>query len=69
MSRGQAKRELSVESLQESMAGRTWGVQDAKALLDEHPNAYKDIDAVMEDAKDLVAPVYQLAQIVNYKGL
>jgi RNA-splicing ligase RtcB len=69
MSRGQAKRELSVESLQESMAGRTWGVQDAKALLDEHPNAYKDIDVVMEDAKDLVAPVYQLAQIVNYKGL
>ena len=41
----------------------------AKALLDEHPSAYKDIDRVMAAQRDLVEPVHTLKQILNYKGL
>ena len=68
MSRGQAKRELTEESLVEAMRGTAWN-QDAKGLLDEHPLAYKDIDQVMEAQKDLVEIVHTLRQVANYKGL
>ena len=68
MSRGQAKRELTEESLVEAMKGKAWN-QDAKGLLDEHPLAYKDIDQVMEAQKDLVGIVHTLRQVANYKGL
>ena len=37
-------------------------------LLDEIPGAYKDIDTVMEDAKELVEVKYILKQFVNVKG-
>lgn len=68
MSRGKARKELTVESLDEAMAGRTWNRDKAGALLDEHPGAYKDIDQVMEDQKDLVEIVHTLHQVFNYKG-
>ena len=68
MSRGQAKRELTTESLTQAMAGKAWN-QTADALLDEHPAAYKDIDAVMEAQKDLVAVEHALRQVLNYKGV
>ena len=67
MSRGQAKRELTQESLVEMMEGKAWN-QDARSLLDEHPMAYKDIDEVMEDQRDLVSIVHTLHQVANYKG-
>jgi tRNA-splicing ligase RtcB len=34
------------------MAGIAWG--ESNAFLDEHPDAYKDIDVVTQDAADLV---------------
>ncbi len=43
-----------------------WGQSDA--FLDEHPDAYKDIDVVMRDAADLVTVRHTLHQIVNVKG-
>ena len=43
-----------------------WGNSDA--FLDEHPEAYKDVDVVMADAASLVRPVHTLRQIVNCKG-
>jgi tRNA-splicing ligase RtcB len=69
MSRGQAKRALTVESLKEAMKGKSWLAGNAQALLDEHPDAYKDIDRVMEDQKDLVTIQHTLTQVFNYKGL
>ncbi len=69
LSRGQARRTLSVESLTEAMAGKAWLSRDAKALLDEHPAAYKDIDQVMADQRDLVEVQHTLSQVFNYKGL
>ncbi|MEW9531099.1 RtcB family protein [Microbispora sp. NPDC049125] len=68
MSRGRAKRELSAESLTEAMRGRTWNADRAAALVDEHPEAYKPIDRVMADQKDLVEVRHTLRQVFNYKG-
>lgn len=69
LSRGEAKRQLSVESLKEAMGDRVWLSDRAEALLDEHPASYKDIDQVMEDQKDLVTVLHTLHQILNYKGV
>lgn len=68
MSRGVARRSLSVESLREAMEGKTWNAAEAGHLVDEHPQAYKDIDQVMADQDDLVRPLYTLRQVLNYKG-
>jgi tRNA-splicing ligase RtcB len=70
-SRGAAKRELELEGdqgLREYMTGVAWNADDAAALMDEHPLAYKDIDRVMEDQKDLCKSIHRLRQILNYKG-
>jgi tRNA-splicing ligase RtcB len=68
LSRAQARKQLTVDSLQEAMAGRSWNESSANALLDEHPLAYKDIDQVMADQQDLVRIDHTLTQILNYKG-
>ena len=68
LSRKAASRTLSVDTLRAAMAGRAWNEQDAERLVDEHPAAYKDIDEVMADQRDLVRPVHTLSQILNYKG-
>jgi tRNA-splicing ligase RtcB (3'-phosphate/5'-hydroxy nucleic acid ligase) len=68
MSRGEARRRLTVESLQEAMAGKSWNADKAATLLDEHPGSYKDIDQVMADQADLVTVQHQLRQVFTYKG-
>ncbi|WP_113703163.1 RtcB family protein [Nonomuraea lactucae] len=68
MSRSRAKRELSAGSLTEAMRGRTWNADRAAALVDEHPEAYKPIDQVMADQRDLVEVRHTLSQVFNYKG-
>ena len=66
-SRSAAKRLFTREDLDERMGGITWGESDA--FLDEHPDAYKDIDVVMQEhAADLVAVDHTLRQIINVKG-
>lgn len=67
MSRNQARKLLTQESLVERMAGKAWNL-DPKALLDEHPEAYKDINEVMANQEDLVTVEHTLHQILNYKG-
>ncbi|HQZ34254.1 MAG TPA: RtcB family protein [Ilumatobacteraceae bacterium] len=68
MSRTQAKRRLTPESLIGAMAGRTWLEGSAARLVDEHPDAYKDIEAVMADQTDLITVKHRLTAILNYKG-
>lgn len=67
-SRNAARRELSVDDLRERMKGKTWNSDQAEALLDEHPEAYKPIDQVMADQADLCEPIHTLRQILNFKG-
>ena len=52
------------------MKKQTTGVemQRRKAIIDEIPEAYKDIDQVMKDQDDLVDVIHTLKQIVNVKG-
>jgi tRNA-splicing ligase RtcB len=66
MSRGKARRTFSVKDLEE----QTKGVECRKdaGVLDEIPGAYKDIDVVMENQKDLVEVVAQLRQVLCVKG-
>jgi len=68
MSRTQAKKTLTVESLADAMGGKAWLADKADALLDEHPDSYKDIERVMADQADLVEIEVELHQILNYKG-
>ena len=68
MSRSAARKSLTVDSLRDAMAGRTWNADQASDLLDEHPDSYKDIDQVMADQADLVEVDHTLSQILNYKG-
>ncbi|HEU5265137.1 MAG TPA: RtcB family protein [Jatrophihabitans sp.] len=65
-SRSKARRTFTRADLDERMRGIAWGESDA--FLDEHPHAYKPIDVVMNDARDLVEIVHELRQIVNVKG-
>jgi tRNA-splicing ligase RtcB len=69
MSRGQARKQITEEALRQQMAGRVWLDDRARQLLDEGPDAYKDIEQVMREQQDLVEIVHELRGIVNYKGL
>ncbi len=68
MSRTQAKKTLTTESLATAMKGRTWLSSRAKALVDEHPDAYKDVREVIRLSADLVSVEHRLQAILNYKG-
>ncbi len=67
LSRTAARKQLSEESLAERMDGIAWN-EDTRALLDEHPEAYKDLGEVMDNQKDLVKIEHRLETILNYKG-
>jgi len=66
MSRGEARRTFTLDDL----AAQTAGVECRKddAVLDEIPGAYKDIDAVMDNQRDLVEVMFTLKQVLNVKG-
>ena len=66
MSRTEAKRRITVEQLAEATAG----VECAKTVdvIDEAPQAYKSIDAVMEAQSDLVDVRHTLKQFLCVKG-
>src|SRR5699024_4780466 len=55
LSRRQARKRLSAESLTRAMGDRTWLADRARSFVDEHPDAYKDIHEVMDRQSDLVA--------------
>src|SRR5438874_2429633 len=66
MSRGEAKRRFSVRDL----IAQTKGVECRKdgGVLDEIPSAYKPIEQVMENQKDLVEVLAELRQVLCVKG-
>lgn len=66
MSRAKAKQTFKMEDLDKAMEGIEFRRSDV--LIDEIPGAYKDIDEVMENAKELVRIDYRLKQILNCKG-
>ena len=66
MSRSAAKRKYS----RQDVVQQTIGVECRKdrGVIDEIPAAYKDIDQVMDNQRDLVEVVHTLKQIVCVKG-
>ncbi len=65
-SRSAARKTFTMRQLEAAMQGIEW--RRTSAFLDEIPAAYKPIDTVMEDAKDLVSIDHELRQILNVKG-
>jgi tRNA-splicing ligase RtcB len=65
-SRSEAKRRFTLEDLAKVMGNISY--RHSKSLIDEIPMAYKDIDEVMENSKELVHVDHTLKQIVNIKG-
>lgn len=68
MSRNQARKTLTTDSLASAMGDRTWLDGKADRLVDEHPDAYKDIEHVMDLQSDLVTVRDRLVSVLNYKG-
>lgn len=66
MSRTAAKKKFTAQDLAE----QTKGVECRKdsGVVDEIPGAYKSIEKVMEQQRDLVEVVAQLKQVVCVKG-
>ncbi len=56
---------ITLKSENEGSRSFVFGAED---MLDEIPSAYKNIDVVMENQKDLVEVVHVLRQVLNVKG-
>jgi tRNA-splicing ligase RtcB len=65
-SRTEAKRRFSADDLADRMKGIEY--RHGEQWVDEIPDAYKSIDVVMEDSKELVDVITSLRQVVNVKG-
>jgi len=65
-SRAEARRRFSMADFDKAMEGIEH--RRSNVLLDEIPGAYKSIDEVMENAKELARIEHTLRQIVNMKG-
>lgn len=65
-SRTEARKRYTADDLAERMKGIEYRHGDE--WVDEIPDAYKDIDVVMEDASELVAVEHTLRQVLNVKG-
>jgi tRNA-splicing ligase RtcB len=66
LSRTKARQRFTLEDLRRAMAGIEF--RAGREFIDEIPGAYKDIDEVMANARDLVTIEHTLRQIVNVKG-
>ena len=66
MSRTQAQKSFTSQDL----IAQTSGVvcRKDRGVIDEIPGAYKSIDEVMENQRDLVETVHTLKQVVCVKG-
>ncbi len=65
-SRTEARKRFTMEDMAEAMKGISH--RSSKELIDELPGAYKDIDQVMENSKELVNVVHTLRQVISVKG-
>lgn len=65
-SRTEARKRFTMDDFEVAMKGIE--CRHSKELIDELPGAYKDIDTVMENSKELVKIEYELKQILNVKG-
>lgn len=65
-SRNEARKRFTMENFEQAMKGIE--CRHSAELIDELPGAYKDINEVMENSRELVKVEHTLKQIVNVKG-
>lgn len=65
-SRSEARKRFTMADFEEAMKGIE--CRHSESLIDELPMAYKDVDQVMENSKELVKVEHVLRQILNVKG-
>ncbi len=68
MSRGLARRRISVRALEKQMKHVWFDQRLARRLVDEAPSAYKDITAVMRAQSSLTRIVRKLTPVLSFKG-
>ncbi|RSZ64322.1 RtcB family protein [Corynebacterium hylobatis] len=66
LSRTQAKEQFTAADLERRMKGIVY--RPGKEWVDEIPDAYKNIDRVMQDAEPMVEIRHRLRQVLNVKG-
>ena len=68
MSRGLARRRISVRALEKQMKHVWFDQRLARQLVDEAPSAYKDISLVMRAQSRLTCIVRKLTPLLSFKG-
>lgn len=66
LTRTEAARTFNMKALANQMLGVIY--KERPALVEESPNAYRDIDAVMRAQKELVKITRKLTPLLSYKG-
>lgn len=66
MSRTEAKKRFTAEDLAARMEGIEY--RPGEEWIDEIPDAYKNVQSVIQAASDLVDVIHELRQIMNVKG-
>ena len=69
MSRDEARRRISVRSLERQMGSVWFDHRSADGLREEAPQAYKDIGAVLRAQHDLTRVLRRLRPVLSYKGV
>lgn len=69
LSRGEARRRISVPQLARETRGVFFDHRMAASLRDEAPSAYKDVDDVLGAQRDLARVVLRLRPVLVYKGI
>lgn len=68
MSRAEARRRVQPRDLRRQMRGVAWDEASARALVEEAPEAYRDIGAVMQAQRALTRVVRRVWPVLSYKG-
>jgi tRNA-splicing ligase RtcB len=69
MSRTEARRRIPLRALRTRMRGIWYDHRHERRLLDEAPDAYRDIGAVMRAQRELTRTVRQLRPVLVFKGV
>lgn len=68
LSRSAARSRIRHDALKKAMHDVVYPVHLGRSLVEEAPAAYRDIDQVLDDQRDLVTPVVRLRPVMVLKG-
>jgi tRNA-splicing ligase RtcB len=68
LTRKQARQEISPHRLRQGLRKVVFDEQRLRSLVEEAPQAYRDLNQVLEDEEDLVTPLIRLEPLAVLKG-